>query len=199
MPFPLLTPFDSPRLTIRPVRADDLTELHEVNGDARVTAFLPYPTWQSADDGRAWLARMEALASAGTGRQFVLARQSDGKVIGTLLLFRYDEPSRRVELGYALGHAHWGRGYMREAVEAVCGEAFDRESVRRIEAEVNPANVASSRLLIACGFVVEGRLRQRWVAHGVPYDTDLYGCLADDWRHHRADRSRDPIAQATSP
>jgi RimJ/RimL family protein N-acetyltransferase len=187
MPFPLLEPFDSARLTIRPVDAADLPDLFEINGDPRVTRFLPYSTWQAPEDGVSWLARMDALAAAGTGRQFVLARRSDARTIGSLLLFKHDEPSSRLELGYVLGHGHWGQGYMREAVEAVCAEAFGRHGIRRIEAEVNPANVASCRLLLRAGFRLEGRLRKRWVTQGVAYDTNIYGYLADDWRHNPPD------------
>jgi ribosomal-protein-alanine N-acetyltransferase len=181
MPCPPVTRLESDRLVIRPVVADDLDDLFEVNGDPGVTAYLPYPTWLAPADGAAWLARMQALAATGAGQQLVAARKSDAKVIGTLLLFKYEETSRRVELGYVLGRAHWRQGYMREAVAALCGLAFGALDIRRIEAEVNPANLASCRLLERLGFVHEGRLRQRWTAKGVTYDTDVYGCLADEW------------------
>ena len=61
-------------------------------------------------------------------------------------------------------------------------------AIRRIEAEVNPANLASCALLLAVGFSLEGRLRKRWVSKGAAYDTNFYGCLAEDWldRHHAA-------------
>jgi RimJ/RimL family protein N-acetyltransferase len=53
--------------------------------------------------------------------------------------------------------------------------------MRRIEAEVNPDNLASCALLAQVGFTLEGRLRKRWVAKGSAHDTNLYGCLAEDW------------------
>ncbi len=187
MPFRAITPIATPRLTLRPVAAADLEDLLEINGDPEVTRFLPYSTWQSVDDGAAWLARMEALAATGTGRQFVLVRNADTKVVGTLLLFRYDEGSGRIELGYVLGRSHWGQGLMREAIGAACAHAFGALKLRRIEAEVNPANVASNQLLLGAGFVLEGTLRKRWVDKGTAYDTNIYGYLADDWRS-RADR-----------
>ena len=49
-----------------------------------------------------------------------------------------------------------------------------------IEAEVNPANLASCALLRRVGFTLEGTLRQRWVAKGQAYDTHLFGWLATD-------------------
>ena len=181
MPLTAVTRIETSRLAIRPVDAADLPDLLEINGNAEVTRYLPYDTWQSPQDGEAWLARMATLSASGTGQQLVLARREDAKVIGTLLLFRHDEGSRRIELGYVLGRAHWGRGYMREAVVAACGCAFGPLGVRRIEAEVNPENLASCALLVAVGFVLEGTLRRRWVAKGSAHDTHIYGCLADEW------------------
>jgi len=181
MPFPTVTRVDSPRLMLRAVEASDLPDLLEINGDPEVTRFLPYATWQSPQDGEAWLARMAALGAAGTGQQLVVVRRTDSKVIATMLLFKYDEGSSRVELGYALGRAHWKQGFMREAVVAARNHAFDTLRIRRIEAEVNPANLASCALLLAAGFALEGTLRKRWVAAGTPYDTNVYGCLVDDW------------------
>jgi RimJ/RimL family protein N-acetyltransferase len=107
--------------------------------------------------------------------------RAQGQVIGTALLFRFDAGSARLELGYVLGRVWWRQGLMHEALVAVCGHAFGSAGVRRIEAEVNPANTASTTLLQRLGFTLEGRLRQRWVGKGRAYDTLFYGCLADEW------------------
>lgn len=181
MSFPLVTSIPSARLTLRPVAQADLAGLLEVNGDPEVTRFLPYATWQSLQDGQAWLSRMEALCASGTCQQLVLVRNADARVLGTMLLFKYDEGSSRLELGYALGRHYWRQGYMREALRAACAHAFGA-GIRRIEAEVNPANAASCGLLLGIGFTLEGRLRQRWVGRAGAYDTHIYGYLADEWR-----------------
>jgi ribosomal-protein-alanine N-acetyltransferase len=180
MPFPTVTRIEAPRLFLRPVAAPDLPDLQVVNGDPEVTRFLPYETWRAPADAEAWLARMEAMVAAGTGQVFVLVRRSDERVVGTLLLFKYDEGSARVELGYVLGRAAWRQGLMREAVAAACATAFDELGMRRIEAEVHPENVASCALLLQAGFTLEGTLRQRWRAKGETYDTHMYGLLAED-------------------
>jgi RimJ/RimL family protein N-acetyltransferase len=175
-----LDPIVTPRLHLRDVAEADLVDLLRINGDPEVTRFLPYAPWSGLDDARSWLHRMRELGAAGTGRQLVLVQRDGGRVIGTLLLFRFDAVSARLELGYVLGRAHWGQGWMHEALQATCVAAFTQLGMRRLEAEVNPANRASTRLLERLGFTLEGRLRQRWVARGEAYDTHLYGLLADD-------------------
>lgn len=181
MPLPAIDPLHTERLTLRPVDTNDLPDLLAVNGDDEVTAFLPYPTWRGLDDAAAWLARMLALGESGTGRQLVLERRSDRRVIGSLLAFRYEAASARLELGYVVGRAHWRQGYAREALRGFIDHAFADLGLRRLEAEVNPANLASCRLLTSIGFTHEGLLRQRWVAKGRAYDTALLGLLRDEW------------------
>lgn len=56
------------------------------------------------------------LREGGSARQLMIARNDDGEVIGTALLFKYDEGSQRVELGYVLGRSHWRQGYASEAL-----------------------------------------------------------------------------------
>ena len=182
MPLAPIRSIESKRLVLVPVTAEHLDDLLEVNGDDRVTQFVPYRTWASRQDGEAWLARMSALTETGAAHQLVLQRKLDGRVVGTLLIFKFDEGSQRVEIGYALGRAFWGHGLMGEAVRAVCEHAFCAMGVRRIEAEVNPTNTASCGLLSRVGCVLEGPLRQRWTAKGATYDTRMYGLLVHEWR-----------------
>lgn len=181
MPLAPVSSIHTLRLSIRPVEEGDLVDLMEVNGDDEVTRFLPYPTWRVPEDGARWLQKARALEETGTGRQLVVERREDHKVIGTVLLFKFDERSRRLEVGYVMGRSSWRQGLGTEALQAVCEHAFGPLSIRRIEAEVNPLNVGSNRLLERLGFVREGLLRQRWVDEGAPYDTYIYGCLADEW------------------
>ncbi len=190
MSLPAFGPLSTPRLVIRAVRHSDLDDLFEVNGDHEVTRFLPYATWQSRDDGVAWLTRMTSLVERGNARQLVVVRKDDDKVIGTLLLFNFDPASARLELGYVLGRAHWGRGLMREALQSVCAYAFGSLGIRRLEAEVHSGNVASIRLIRSLGFVHEGTLRKRWVAKDAAYDTDMYGLLSAEWPDPAADGPR---------
>ena len=172
---------ESPRLRIRLVESADLADLLEVNGDEEVTRFLPYATWRSMDDAGAWLARMSGMHAAGTALQFVIVEKASGRAIGTLLLFRHDEASARAEIGYVMGRAQWGRGFTREALKALIGYAFGTAGLNRIEANVDPDNVASNGLLLRLGFVLEGRLRENWVTKGKAGDTHVYGLLRRDW------------------
>jgi len=178
-PEPLVTE----RLLIRLVEPRDLPALLAVNGDPQVTRHLPYATWAAMADALAWYERMLKLMEAGGTLQFVLIRRSDERPVGTALIFHHDEGSQRAEFGYVLGADVWGQGLMREAAAALVAAAFGPMGLRRLEAEVNPLNTASVKLLEHTGFKREGLLRQRWLSAkngGEPYDVAIYGLLRDD-------------------
>lgn len=170
------------RLSIRRVQPADLGDLLVVNGDDEVTRFLPYPSWKTAADAQFWFERMTALQAAGGTVQYVIEHAALARVIGSCLLFRHEPASARAEVGYVLGRQHWGQGLMLEAMRGLVGHAFDVFGLRRLEADVNPLNLASVRLLERLGFVREGLLRQRWVTQGKVSDSLMFGLLRGEVR-----------------
>ena len=180
---PLTAPpsIDSARLQVRLVGESDLAALMAVNGDDDVTRYLPYATWKSLPDAEAWFKRMAAIQATGMALQFVVVEKSTGIAVGTCLLFRYDEASARAELGFVLGRAHWGKGYMREAIAGLIDRAFGPMALRRLEAQIDPRNASSRNLLQRLGFVKEGLLRERWMDGAEVSDSELFGLLRREW------------------
>jgi len=170
------------RLTIRLVEESDLPSLFAVNADDAVTRYLPYESWKSAADGEAWFSRAAARLAAGEAGQFVIVHRESRRVVGTCLLFRFEQSSARAEVGYVLAREYWGAGYMLEAMKAFVVFAFEQLGMRRLEAEIDPRNVSSARLLERLGFVREGLLRQRWAMKGEVADSGFYGLLHEDWQ-----------------
>lgn len=59
----------------------------------------------------------------------------------------------RVEIGYGIEESFEGRGYTTEGVKAMCQWAFSQKDVYIVEAETEPDNKASQRVLEKAGFV----------------------------------------------
>jgi RimJ/RimL family protein N-acetyltransferase len=59
--------------------------------------------------------------------------------------------------------------------------AFVELDLNRIEADIDPRNEASAKLLERKGFVKEGYMRERWIVNGEICDTVFYGLLRRDW------------------
>lgn len=61
-----------------------------------------------------------------------------------------------VEIGYGVLPAYEGKGYTTEAVRAMTQWAFSSRDVVFVEAETEPGNRASQRVLEKCGFTPDG-------------------------------------------
>lgn len=181
---PLSAPelISAPRLQLHKLVRADLDGLLAVNGDPQVTQYLPYKPWATAADAEAWYLRMENLQKDGTAIQWVVTRRDTEQPIGTCLLFRYEQASECAELGYVLGQAYWGQGWMREALTATIDWIFTSTPMRRLQAFVDGRNAPSSRLLERIGFESEGTMRERWQVGSALTNANIYGLLRRDWR-----------------
>ncbi|MBP5255500.1 MAG: GNAT family N-acetyltransferase [Clostridia bacterium] len=79
----------------------------------------------------------------------------DGSHVGDLS-FKGFRPDGSVEIGYGISEENRGNGYAAEAVGAVTAWALKQPGVCRVEAETEPLNRASQRVLEKCGFVPSG-------------------------------------------
>lgn len=61
-----------------------------------------------------------------------------------------------VEIGYGINEEYAGNGYATEAVSAMVSWALSQPGVFRIEAETEPDNLASQRVLAKSGFIPNG-------------------------------------------
>ena len=144
----------------------------------RYWSSLPFTEMAQAE--RVIVASLEGYES-GKYIQLGIERTSDHALIGTCTLFAFHHPSRRAEIGYALGRPYWGQGYMNEALKRLIQYAFDELSLHRLEADIDPRNTASAKTLERLGFLKEGHLRERWIVGGEVSDTDMYGLLHSDY------------------
>jgi ribosomal-protein-alanine N-acetyltransferase len=73
------------------------------------------------------------------------------------------------------------KGYAIEALTALLAHGFAALDLNRVEADIDPRNGASARVLERLGFRHEGLLRERWIVGGQICDTAFYGLLRRDW------------------
>jgi RimJ/RimL family protein N-acetyltransferase len=183
---PVLT---TPRLRLRPFKDGDAASLFSIFSDDEVVRFWSVGAWTDIGQAEKMIeeARL-AYREGGLSRYAIVLAESD-ELIGICNLRGFFEQNRRCELGYALGSAYWGRGYAFEALEALLGHAFSRLDMNRIEADIDPRNDASARLLARLGFRQEGYMPERWIVHGEKADTAFYGLLRRYWDERALSRS----------
>ena len=188
-----------PTLDAGPVRLRWLTDadvsaLFTVFGDPEVTRYWGFAVLPDLASAAALLADIHREFFAGTLFQWGM-EATGGPLVGTCTLARLDPANRRAELGFALGRAFWGRGYIAAALPAVLGFAFDRLGLHRVFADTDPRNAPSIRTLERQGFRREGVLREHYLVQGEPQDAIVYGLLRSEWirdaERSAADRPRE--------
>ena len=187
MPRPALVPLPTlvgDRVRLRPVVDADAPALLEVFGDPDVARYLGIPLLTDLDDARGMAAEIAAGARSGELLQWALTADDD-RLVGTCTLARISWSAERAEVGFAIGAAHWGRRLASRAVPLVVDFAFESLGFHRLEADVDPRNEASLRLLERLGFRREGYLRERHKVDDERQDSVMLGLLAPEWRRNR--------------
>jgi 8-oxo-dGTP diphosphatase len=144
---------ETPRLRIRNLRDDDLTDLVALIDNwevARWVSAVPNPYTEA--DGRRWIALVRQDHATGRPRRFAIAlKMTDCLIGGVGLDGGTGDGSKEPALGYWLGQPYWGNGYGGEAVGAVIDYGFRTLGLQTIRAYTDPSNVASQKVLRYCG------------------------------------------------
>ena len=134
---------------------------------------IPYPyTEKDAEEF------IFSILGAEKDSQYSRAITADGKVIGSVGVFRKDNIHRRTaEIGYYIAEEYWGLGIMTEVVRKICGYVFENTDIIRIFAEPFSYNTASCRVLEKAGFEFEGTLRKNAEKNGKILDMKMYSLI----------------------
>lgn len=177
----------TPRLLLREIVASDAPALLAIHGDADAMQWFgtePMQTLAQADALVATFASWRALANPGV--RWGIVRQSDGQLIGTCGLFRWDRGWRCCNIGYELARPAWGQGFMAEALTAALAWGFEHMALNRVQAQVHPANGPSIRTLSSLGFHTEGVQREAGHWLGRFHDLQMMAVLRADLATHAA-------------
>ena len=156
------------RILIRPPTLADQREFLKA---ARASERLHKP-WITAPTSpsqfRAYIERMAQPGNAG----FLICSQDKQQIIGVVNLTNTILGAfRSAYLAYYIFAGHEGQGNMREGLSAVVRHAFKNMKLHRLEANIQPDNLRSIRLVQACGFSQEGfsprylKIDGRWRDH----------------------------------
>ena len=167
-----LHPRCSPRLVVRTFRPDDAPSLARHANS--------YAIWRNLRDRFPHPYTTESATTfiAGVlerGMPTSLAVEIDGAAAGGVSV-RPGADIERVsaEVGYWLGEAYWGQGFMSAAVAEVSARAFDWLGLTRLFALPFTRNPSSSRVLEKAGYTRTAVLRQSAIKEGEIVDQYLY-------------------------
>lgn len=173
-------PIRTARLVLRPLSDSDVPALFAIHSNPRAMRYWSGTVWKDDQRGREMVARDNDL-SLSDHLRLGIELAVTGQLIGSCTLFQINDQCARAEIGCILGSFAWGQGYMREALRDFIGHAFTEMNLTRLEADTDPRNEPSLRLLESLGFVKEGHFRERWVVDGEVSDSAVFVLLRREW------------------
>ncbi|HEX7024289.1 MAG TPA: GNAT family protein [Gemmatimonadales bacterium] len=166
---------------MRQIRPGDAPALFAVFSDAEVMRYTDTLPLRTPAEAEAIVQQIDAWYTAGAGIRWAMTLKGNDIFLGSCGFHHFDATSRRAEVGYELGRAHWRQGITSEAVAALLDFGFHRLDLHRIEAVVNGDNEPSKSLLRKLGFRYEGCLRQRFWFNGEYRDEHYFGLLREEY------------------
>ena len=113
---------------------------------------------------------------------FVICLVEDQRIIGVCNLSQICRGNlQQAFLGYWVGAAFSGRGYMTDALRLVLRYAFEKLKLHRIEANIQPENGNSKRLVTRVGFRLEGFSPRYLKVVGRWRDHERWAICREDW------------------
>jgi ribosomal-protein-alanine N-acetyltransferase len=168
---------------LRSWQESDLRILARASSDDYISFVhnLPVPFTEAA--GREWIAGQYAHVEAQRGWTFAVVELTTNEPVGGVgILLRY--PPGIGELAAWVVAEKRNTGIGERSSRVLCLWALAGTSgVERIEAVVEPWNLAAQRVLEKLGFVREGLLRSYAVARGSRRDAVLYSLIPGDLIH----------------
>lgn len=155
-------------VTIRPPTSQDVSSFLA----AVAASHVLHSPWVFPPNTPAKFAAYLERMSRPDNAAFLVCRNDNGQLAGVINITNIVRGVfRSGYLGYYVFADHERHGFMREALREVTRCAFRQLGLHRLEANIQPGNLASIALVKSCGFAKEGysprylKLNGRWRDH----------------------------------
>lgn len=165
---------------LRPWDDADLAVLERGSHDEYVAKIEHLPVPFTREGGLDWIGAQHARVADGRGWSFAIVELETGEPVGGAGI-SYRHPPGAAEPGVWILEHRRNEGLAGRATRVLCSWALGADvGIARVQATVEPWNVASQRVLEKVGFKREGLLRA-YTSYGPERgDVYLYSLLAGD-------------------
>ena len=166
------------RLILRKPQMEDAPAIFEGYAqDPEVTRYLIWKPHQHIRETEEFLLACRQLWRTGKDFAYAITLKGNNQLIG---MFAMHPMKLKIEVGYGMARAFWGKGYMTEVLRTVIDWAFTQLDIFRVQAFCDVDNIGSARAMEKAGMQREGLL-QRYVLHpnisDEPRDAYLYAIV----------------------
>lgn len=172
--------FESERLHFRKILLSDAKNLFHIRSNDDVMRFMDVIRFESISDAEKLINSVEEAYRKQEGITWAIIERHSNSFIGYFGFWRMIPEHCRAEIGYALKREYWGKGYMHETIDKIVRFGFNEMKLHSIEANVNPANERSKKVLVKIGFKKEAYFRENYLFNNKFLDSIIYSLLEKD-------------------
>lgn len=169
------------RLHLKQIHLNDVNDLHAYLSDPDVRRYIGIPPYTTVEESADEIKWYEKIFQTKTGIRWGIALKEDPTIIGSAGFLNISQSNFRAEIGYELHKSFWRKGIVSEALEAIITYGFEEMKLNRIEALIEPENIASLKLVESFHFIQEGLLREYEYGAGKFDDLYMYSLLRKDY------------------
>jgi len=163
------------RLLLREYINTDWEAVHEY---ARQEDILIYEAWgpNHVDDTLAFIELVidDQMRQPRTRFDLAIILKNENKLIGGCRFAFTDSSQTRGTVGYIINPNYWQKGYASEATNALIDHFSALYNLKLIEATCDVLNIASQKVLEACGFKLKATIEKDLEMKGRYRDTYVY-------------------------
>src|SRR5688572_25045437 len=150
---------------LRALEPDDLERCYRWMNDPEIVRTLKHRYPIAFHSEAEWLER--AVNPPFTERHFAVERRDDRTHIGNASIHDIDWVSRAAGFGLFIGEpSAWNKGFGSDAIRAVVRFAFEEMNLQKLRINVFDDNERAKHVLLANGFVQEGKLAREFFREG---------------------------------
>lgn len=170
-------------ISLRPVRAADLDAMYAAHSAiSNRGRYFPLGVVSESAFRRDFAEHGFWQKDEGT----LLIVSPEGDTAGHIEFFQPVSYWDAFELSYLIYDGRFsGHGWVTEAVQLLVDYLFATKKRQRIQLVIVPENIASIRIAVKCGFVLEGTARGAFFNEGRSQDVLIYSLLRTDERTWR--------------
>lgn len=169
------------RLLLRKLELKDAKDIQQIRSHPEVMHYMDSRPHASEKDSEKFILENLEIFEKRKGLFWALAEKESGKFLGDFAFWKIDYKNSRAEIGYTLKPEFWGKGIMKEAMLRALNFGFNDLQLHSVEANINPGNNNSRRLLLGIGFRKEAYFRENYFFDGKYLDSEIYSLLASDF------------------
>ena len=173
-PFPELI---TERLVLRQATKGDAEDIFFLRSNKELMKYIDKPLATSVDEAYDFIERINGLINTNEGINWCITLKDNTSVIGNIGFWNMQKEHFRCEVGYTLHPGFHQKGIMHEALSAALKYCFEVMHFHSVEANVNPENQASIKLLEKNNFVREAYYRENYFYDGKFLDSAIYSLL----------------------